>query len=77
MTSSSLGSFLPIPPALQVDSLLRYIKERFPVSPGDIILTGTPHGVSAVQDGDQLVARVLTRAGAVISEGKWTAVKGA
>lgn len=34
-----------------VGSLLAYVRERFPVAPGDIVLTGTPHGVSRIQGG--------------------------
>ena len=57
-----------------MDPLLQYIKERFPVQPGDLILTGTPHGVSAVKGGDVLEARVLSREGAELSRGSWKAV---
>lgn len=38
--------------------LVEYIKEKFPVCPGDLILTGTPSGVSALQRGDSVVAEI-------------------
>lgn len=38
--------------------LVGYIKERFPVCPGDIILTGTPAGVAAIHSGDCLRAEL-------------------
>lgn len=53
-----------------------YVTERFPVSPGDVLLTGTPPGVAATRPGDELVARVLGRGGAVLSEGRWRVVVG-
>ncbi len=34
--------------------LLAYLKERFPVEPGDLVLTGTPAGVGPLNPGDQL-----------------------
>lgn len=54
--------------------LAQYICERFPVTPGDLILTGTPQGVSRLEEGDQLLAEVI-QAGenksTVLSEGLW------
>lgn len=39
------------------NTLLTYIKARFPVCPGDLILTGTPSGVGPIHSGDELFAR--------------------
>jgi len=36
--------------------LLEYVKMHFPLAPQDIILTGTPKGVSALKSGDHLQA---------------------
>ena len=66
-------------PATRTYSLhwqLSYVTERFPVSPGDVLLTGTPPGVSATKAGDELVARVLGPDGTVLSEGRWQVVAG-
>lgn len=52
----------------------RYIKKHFPVLPHDVILTGTPAGVSALQPGDKVVASVRHH-GKVLSEGDWTVQK--
>lgn len=38
------------------EDLVDYIKEHFPVCPGDLILTGTPAGVGPIQRGDILKA---------------------
>lgn len=38
--------------AVQVDDVIAYLVERFPVVPGDVVLTGTPHGVSALRHGE-------------------------
>eukprot|EP00798_Chlamydomonas_sp_ICE-L_P021659 gene21659-28675_t len=59
----------------KIPRLLDYVSSRFPVVPGDLILTGTPHGVSALKEGDEVVAQVLEPGGAVLSEGKWSVVK--
>ena len=32
--------------------MIAYLVERFPVVPGDVVLTGTPHGVSALRHGE-------------------------
>lgn len=34
--------------------LVNYVKQFFPVCPGDLILTGTPEGVGAIDNGDSL-----------------------
>jgi acylpyruvate hydrolase len=39
-----------------VDRLTQYVSQRFPVVPGDILLTGTPEGVGPIRKGDQLTA---------------------
>ena len=38
--------------------LLDFIKKHFPVSPGDILLTGTPEGVGKLSPGDILSAEI-------------------
>jgi len=54
-----------------VPVLLQYVKAHFPVVPGDVVLTGTPHGVSKLAAGDVVVAQV--RSGErVLSTGTWT-----
>ena len=61
----------------QVPQLLAYLKEHFPVQPGDWVLTGTPEGVAAVKTGDKVRAQVSRKSdGAVLSEGSWD-VRGA
>ncbi|MCX6990362.1 MAG: fumarylacetoacetate hydrolase family protein [Chlamydiae bacterium] len=36
-----------------LDDIKKYLKERFPVRPGDMVLTGTPEGISKVLPGDR------------------------
>lgn len=40
-----------------VDELVAYASSIFTLLPGDLIYTGTPEGVAAVEDGDRLVAK--------------------
>ncbi len=40
-----------------LEILETYVKSRFPIAPMDWLLTGTPAGVAALKEGDQLVAR--------------------
>jgi 2-keto-4-pentenoate hydratase/2-oxohepta-3-ene-1,7-dioic acid hydratase in catechol pathway len=40
------------------EKLRRFVIERFPVLPGDLLLTGTPKGVSRVGPGDRLEAEI-------------------
>jgi acylpyruvate hydrolase len=39
-------------------ALIAFLKAHFPICPGDLILTGTPSGVSRAQAGDRIEARV-------------------
>jgi acylpyruvate hydrolase len=50
---TSLGQMIFRPTAL-VD----YLMEHFPVCAGDLLLTGTPAGVAALQDGDVVKAEI-------------------
>ncbi|KAG2433913.1 hypothetical protein HXX76_008265 [Chlamydomonas incerta] len=54
-----------------LDTQLNYVRRHFPVVPGDVLLTGTPHGVSRMAAGDEILARVLGPAGEVLSEAVW------
>jgi acylpyruvate hydrolase len=38
------------------DKLIQYLNDRFPLSPGDALFTGTPAGVGPLKSGDILVA---------------------
>ncbi|MEL6964169.1 MAG: fumarylacetoacetate hydrolase family protein, partial [Pseudomonadota bacterium] len=39
----------------KVPEMIAYLSELFTLRPGDLILSGTPSGVAAVQRGDKLV----------------------
>ncbi|XEC95463.1 fumarylacetoacetate hydrolase family protein [Paenibacillus tarimensis] len=39
----------------QVPQLIEFVGSRYGLGPGDLIFTGTPAGVGALQDGDELV----------------------
>ncbi len=41
-----------------IEKLRQYVVERFPVVPGDLLMTGTPKGVAALQPGDLLDAEI-------------------
>lgn len=41
-----------------VEKLRAYVIDRFPVVPGDLLLTGTPKGVALVKAGDRLEAEI-------------------
>lgn len=41
-----------------VDELISHLSEVFTLEPGDVILTGTPSGVSAIRTGDRLLAEI-------------------
>ncbi|MEO6460083.1 MAG: fumarylacetoacetate hydrolase family protein [Bdellovibrionota bacterium] len=38
--------------------LVRYVKQEFPVCPGDLLLTGTPSGVGPLKRGDHVRAEI-------------------
>ncbi|MBK9295177.1 MAG: fumarylacetoacetate hydrolase family protein [Oligoflexia bacterium] len=42
-----------------IDKIISHVKENFPLEPGDIILTGTPSGVSSIKSGDYLLAEIV------------------
>lgn len=48
--------------------LLAYISRHFTLEAGDIVLTGTPAGVSALQNGDQLESSLKLRERLLLSE---------
>jgi 2-keto-4-pentenoate hydratase/2-oxohepta-3-ene-1,7-dioic acid hydratase in catechol pathway len=58
--------------ALQISEILSYLKQRFPIQPGDWILTGTPEGVAAMKEGDLVTASASDLNGVILSEGGWT-----
>lgn len=39
-------------------ALLQYISSIFTLQPGDVVMTGTPEGVAALQPGDVLVLQL-------------------
>lgn len=41
-----------------IETLRRYVIERFPVVEGDLLLTGTPAGVAPLRSGDRLEAEI-------------------
>lgn len=41
-----------------LEQVLEYVKTRFPVCPGDLLLTGTPSGVGPLQNGDRVQAEI-------------------
>lgn len=41
--------------------LIKYVLERFPVQPGDLLLTGTPAGVAALKPGDFAEGEIKNR----------------
>jgi acylpyruvate hydrolase len=41
-----------------VEKLRLYVLDRFPVVPGDLLLTGTPKGVALVKPGDRIEAEI-------------------
>ncbi|GFH27420.1 FAA_hydrolase domain-containing protein [Haematococcus lacustris] len=59
----------------KVADLLGYVRDRFPCMPGDLLLTGTPEGVSAMQAGDKVEAQVLGPQGQLLSQGSWQVMR--
>ena len=45
--------------SLPVPEIITYLSEIFTLDPGDLIFTGTPAGVAAVEPGDELVAELV------------------
>lgn len=43
------------------EKLVQFVKTHFPVVPGDVLLTGTPAGVAALQSGDQVEAELACK----------------
>lgn len=41
-----------------VNQLVSYISKVMTLLPGDVILTGTPHGIGPVQNGDEMTVRI-------------------
>ena len=38
-----------------IPALIAYLSSRLPLTPGDLIYTGTPSGVGALESGDELI----------------------
>ena len=51
-----------------IPTLIEYCSKYFTLNPGDLILTGTPEGVSQVVKGDKLVSKLWTDNGSVSIE---------
>lgn len=51
-----------------IDSLLKHLKEWYDLSPGDLIFTGTPAGVSPLKPGDRVDAWLKDGKGNSVSE---------
>ena len=43
------------------ETLVAFVKQQFPVCPGDVLLTGTPSGVGALHRGDHVQAEIPGR----------------
>ena len=41
------------------EKLLDFVRQHFPVVPGDLLLTGTPAGVGPIRRGDVLEAEIV------------------
>lgn len=41
-----------------IDKIISYVRDAFPLEPGDIILTGTPSGVGQINPGDIIMAEI-------------------
>ncbi len=55
--------------------LADYLRERFPVTNGDLLFTGTPEGVSPLKEGDEILAEAIHMTAGkeeVLSSGQWT-----
>ena len=48
-----------------IPTLIEYCSKYFTLNPGDLILTGTPEGVSRVIKGDRLISKLYTDDGTV------------
>jgi 2-keto-4-pentenoate hydratase/2-oxohepta-3-ene-1,7-dioic acid hydratase in catechol pathway len=42
-----------------VADIITYLSSIFTLQPGDLIFTGTPEGVSAIEDGDTIHAELV------------------
>lgn len=45
-----------------LEKLIEYVRQHFPVQPGDLLLTGTPAGVGPIRSGDTLEAEITGKA---------------
>lgn len=43
----------------ELETLVAFVKEHFPLCPGDVLLTGTPAGVGPLKRGDHVVAEIV------------------
>ncbi len=53
------------------EKLRTYLLARYPIVPGDLLLTGTPSGVNLVQKGDKLSGQILTPGGETFLKTAW------
>lgn len=42
----------------EIDFLIDYLKQNYPLQAGDLIMTGTPAGVGPIQSGDKITAKL-------------------
>lgn len=44
-----------------LEQIIEFVRQHFPVMPGDLLLTGTPSGVGPIKRGDLLEAEIVTK----------------
>lgn len=53
------------------ERLRQYLIARYPIVPGDLLLTGTPSGVGPIRKGDCLTGQILTSRGETFLKTAW------
>ncbi len=56
----------------KLPQLLKFLKLQLPISPGDIILTGTPEGVGELRSGQRFQAQLINSFGEITLENTWS-----